>query len=352
MPMKILVTGGAGYLGSVLVPKLLLRGHEVRVLDIGYFGLGPLRSLRPGIEIIRDDIRRFLSDAEFAKQMLEGCDAVIHLAAISNDPSAELHPELTEEVNFQTTIAIAEAAKKAGVRFLFSSSCSVYGEAEGELTEDSMVNPLTVYAISKVKSDNVLLQMADHSWKPVILRNGTLFGYSPRMRFDLVVNIFSLYSTIYNEIRVFGDGLQWRPFLSVQDCARAFIFFVENREPSHIMYNIASENLRVVDVAEVFGRINPRVKVKYVPQSDPDKRDYRVSAARMRAEGFEPQWGLMASAEQIAEAIVSGQIPDPESIFYRNAKWLGELTQIGNKDHRHIVDLMESFSVIRKTATV
>src|SRR5215469_84259 len=352
MSMRILITGGAGYLGSVLVPKLLVRGHQVKVLDIGYFGLGPLRSLRPGIEIIRDDIRRFVTDPEFSKEMLDGMDCVIHRAAISNDPSAELHPELTEEVNFQTTIAIAEACMKAGVRFLFSSSCSVYGEAEGELTEDSHVNPLTVYAVSKVKSDNCLTQMADNSWKPVILRNGTLFGYSPRMRFDLVVNIFSLYSTIYNEIRVFGDGLQWRPFLSVQDCARAFVFFVENGEPLHVMYNISSENLRVVDVAEIFKQMNPKLKIKYVPQSDPDKRDYRVSAARMRAEGFQPQLGVTACAEQIAEAIVSGQIPDPESIFYRNAKWLGELTHIGNKDHRHIVDLMESFSVIHKAATV
>src|SRR5215469_14882231 len=224
MSMRILITGGAGYLGSVLVPKLLVRGHEVKVLDIGYFGLGPLRALRPAIEIVRDDIRRFLSDAEFREEMLEGCDCVIHLAAISNDPSAELHPELTDEVNFQTTIAIAEACKKAGIRFLFSSSCSVYGEAEGELTEESTVNPLTVYAVSKVKSDQVLMQMADDRWKPVILRNGTLFGYSPRMRFDLVVNIFAMTSALYHVIRVFGEGRQWRPFLHVQDCARAFVF--------------------------------------------------------------------------------------------------------------------------------
>jgi len=349
--MKILVTGGAGYLGSVLVPKLLVRGHQVRVLDIGYFGLGHLRGLRPGVEIIRDDLRRIMTDGDFRRELLEGCDCILHLAAISNDPSAELRPELTEEVNFQTTMCLAEAAKRAGIRFVFSSSCSVYGEAEGELTEESAVNPLTVYAISKVKSDNGLMQLADRNWRPVILRNGTLFGYSPRMRFDLVVNIFSLYSTLYNEIRIFGNGLQWRPFLSVQDCARAFLYFAEREEPSQICFNIAAENLRVVDVAALFGNLNPKLQVQYVPQNDPDLRDYRVSGARMRAEGFQPRIDVATSAEQMSEAIVSGQIPDPESIFYRNAKWLGELTHIGARDHRQIVDLMESFSLIHKVAT-
>jgi nucleoside-diphosphate-sugar epimerase len=349
--MKFLVTGGAGYLGSVLVPKLLVRGHNVRVMDIGYFGLGTLRALRPGVEIVREDTRRLLSDAEFRKEILDGCDCVIHLAAISNDPSAELHPELTDEVNFQTTLCLAEACKKAGIRFIFSSSCSVYGEADGLLTEEGTVNPLTVYAVSKVKSDNVLMEMADSNWRPVILRNGTLFGYSPRMRFDLVVNIFALYSTLYNEVRIFGDGLQWRPFLSVQDCARAFIFLAEKAELAHVCYNIASENLRVVDVAEIFKGLNPKLTVHHVPQNDVDKRDYRVSAERMRAEGFRPEMGLATSAEQITEAIVGGLIPDPESIFYRNAKWLSELTHIGSKDHRHIVDLMESFSSIRKVTT-
>jgi nucleoside-diphosphate-sugar epimerase len=348
--MKVLVTGGAGYLGSVLVPKLLMRGHTVRVVDIGYFGLGHLRSLQPPVQLIREDLRRIATDHEFKDQLLEDCDCVIHLAAISNDPSAELHPELTEEVNFQTTVCLAEAAKAKGIRFLFSSSCSVYGEADGDLTEDGVVNPLTVYAVSKVKSEQALLDMATESWRPVILRNGTLFGYSSRMRFDLVVNIFALYSTMHNQIRVFGDGLQWRPFLSVQDCARAFIHFAEQKAPRHICYNIANENLRVVDVAALFERLNPGLKVTYTPTEDPDRRDYRVSTERMRAEGFQPRVDVEAGAEGIAEAIVCGLIPDPESIFYRNAKWLKELTHIGDRDHRQVVDLMESFSTVRRAA--
>jgi nucleoside-diphosphate-sugar epimerase len=351
--MNILVTGGAGYLGSVLIPKLLMRGHKVRVVDIGYFGLGHLRNLQPPVELIREDLRRAITDTEFRDQLLDGIQCIIHLAAISNDPSAELHPLLTEEVNLHTTISLAEAAKKKGIRFVFSSSCSVYGEAEGELTEDGVVNPLTVYAISKVRSEQALFAMATETWRPVVLRNGTLFGYSPRMRFDLVVNIFALYSTVHNEIKVFGDGLQWRPFLSVQDCARAFIYFAEKNEVHHLCYNIANENLRVVDVAAIFQGMNPTLKVTYVPTQDPDLRDYRVSADRMLQEGFRPRLDVEAGAEGIAEAIVCGLIPDPESIFYRNAKWLKELTHIGDRDHRQLVDLMESFSVVRRnSATV
>ena len=350
--MKVLVTGGAGYLGSVLIPKLLMRGHSVRVVDIGYFGLGHLRSLHPGVELVREDLRRVIAEDDFRRELLKGCESIIHLAAISNDPSAELHPDLTEQVNLHTTISLAETAKKMGIRFVFSSSCSVYGEADGLLAEDGPVNPLTVYAISKVKSEQALFAMATDSWRPVVLRNGTLFGYSPRMRFDLVVNIFALYSTVRNEIRIFGDGLQWRPFLSVQDCARAFVHFAEAPSVKHLCYNVAHENLRVVDVAAIFQRLNPGLKAIYVPTQDPDLRDYRVTAARLLEEGFRPRTDVEAGAEGIAEAIVCGLIPDPESIFYRNAKWLKELTQIGTRDHLQVVDLMENFSVMRRGVAV
>lgn len=348
--MNVLVTGGGGYLGSVLIPKLLMRGHTVRVLDIGYFGLEHLRRHRPAVQVLRDDLRRIINDRAFCEDLLAGCDCVIHLAAISNDPSADLHPELTDEVNYRSTVTLAECARSRGIRFIFSSSCSVYGEADGDLTEEDLINPLTVYAASKVQAERDLQAMSSADWRPVILRNGTLFGYSPRMRFDLVVNIFSLYSTLRNQIRIFGDGLQWRPFLSVQDCARAFVFFAEKPEPRHICYNIAHENLRVVDVAEMFEHLNPLLKVAYVPTQDPDRRDYRVSVRRMLDEGFRPRVDVLTGAEDIGEAIVSGAIPDPESVFYRNAKWLKELTHIGSRDHRQVVDLMESFSLLRRGA--
>jgi len=342
--MRILVTGGAGYLGSVLVPKLLARGHHVRIVDMGYFGLGHMRSLRGSVELIREDICRTATDPRFAGQILDGCDSVIHLAAISNDPSAELNPELTERVNFSATVALAEAARHKGLRFVFSSSCSVYGEAEGEIDESGFVNPLTTYAVTKVQAERVLGEMADGTWSPVILRNGTLFGYSPRMRFDLVINIFSLYSTLHNEIKVFGEGGQWRPYLHVNDCARALAFFAEKRDLHHLCYNVAGDNLRVTDVADIFRTLNPHLKVTHLEMQDVDRRDYRVSMRRLHEEGFSPRTGVVAGTEALIEAIVAGLIQDPEAVFYRNAKWLKELSHIGNKDHLQVMTLLESMS--------
>ena len=340
--MKILVTGGAGYLGSVLLPKLLVRGHEVRVIDVGYFGLGHLRGYRPAVEVVRDDIRRVGKDRTFAEQLFEGVDCVIHLAAISNDPSAELQPELTEEVNFEATCALADMAKERQARFVFSSSCSVYGASDEIIDEDGATAPLTHYAVSKVRSDAYLESIATDDWTPVVLRNGTLFGFSPRMRFDLVINIFGLHSTLYNEIRIFGSGEHWRPFLHVSDCAAAFLHFAELPKPRYVRYNIMHENLRVVDVAELFTTLNPRLKVSYVDLPQDDLRNYRVTGERAREDGFETQHSIRLGAEQVCEAIANGTIPDPESLYYRNAKWLSELTQIGGKSHADLAQLMET----------
>lgn len=342
--MKVLVTGGAGYLGSVLIPKLLVRGHQIRVLDVGYFGIGHLRAYQPAVEIIRDDVRRVLTDADFLAELLKGIDCVIHLAAISNDPSAELQPELTAEVNFQATCALADAARERGCRFLFSSSCSVYGAADDLTDEGGLTAPLTVYAVSKVDAENYIESRSSGGWSPVILRNGTLFGYSPRMRFDLVVNIFSLHSTLYNEIRIFGSGQHWRPFLHVRDCARAFVYFAEHERPGDLRYNIAHENLRVADVAAIFEQLNPRLAVTRVDLPSDDLRNYRVSVARAEAAGFKTAIPVDVGAQEMSEAIVSGAIPDPESVFYRNAKWLSELTQIGGRNHRDLASLMETIA--------
>ena len=354
--MKVLVTGGAGYLGSVLVPKLLARGHHVRVVDLGYFGLDHLRRLwSPGggrseealrwkrVEVIREDLRAILTKPNLARELMDGCDAVIHLAAISNDPSADLHPDLTEEVNVGVTTRLAELARQERVRFMFSSSCSIYGEAEGQIDETGNTNPLTVYATSKVTAEKILGELQDPNWTPTILRNGTLFGFSPRMRFDLVVNIFSFQSVLYGQLKVFGDGLQWRPFLHVGDCARAFIHFLENPDTRRATYNIANENLRVVDLVKTFRAVNPRLEVVHVATQDADKRNYRVSNRRMLDAGFRPRVSVELGAEEMVDAIVGGLIPDPESIFYRNAKWLKELTQIGSMGHRELVGLIESF---------
>ena len=344
--MNILVTGGAGYLGSVLLPKLLARGHRVRVVDLGYFGVSHLRSLRRSVELVREDIRSFCDNRRACDEALEGMDCAIHLAAISNDPSAELNPGLTEQVNFKATQALAESAKAKGAKFIFSSSCSVYGAADGEIGEAANVNPLTAYAQSKVHSDQFLESAATSNWRPVILRNGTLYGYSPRMRFDLVVNIFAFMGVLNNELPVFGEGSQWRPFLHISDCARAFIHFAEAPEAEHLMYNIAHENLRVVDLLSIFKGILPTVQVKFLPSADVDSRNYRVSTKRMQSAGFQPMVSVRLGAEEVVDALLSGAIPDPESIFHRNAKWMKELTQFGDTRHKEFVGLMEQMAAV------
>jgi len=354
--MKILVTGGAGYLGSVLVPKLLARGHQVRVVDLGYFGLDHLRRLwsqGPSngaetprwrrVDVIREDLRAILTRPALGRELLDGCDAVIHLAAISNDLSADLRPDLADEVNVSVTARLAEMARRERIRFLFSSSCSIYGDAEGQIDETGVPNPQSVFASSKVSAERALGELADPNWTATILRNGTLFGFSPHMRFDLVVNIFAFQSVLYGQLKVFGDGMQWRPFLHVSDSARAFIHFLENPDVRRFCFNVASENLRVVDLVKTFRAVNPRLEVVNVATQEPDKRNYRVSNRRMLDSGFRPRMSVELGAEEMVDAIVGGQIADPEAIFYRNPKWLKELTQIGSAGHRDLVGLVETF---------
>lgn len=357
--MKILVTGGGGYVGSVLIPKLLARGHQVRVVDLGYFGLDHLRRLwsqGPSnaaetprgrrVEVIREDVRAVLNRPAIGRELLDGCDAVIHLAAISNDPSADQHPDLTDEVNVSVTARLAEIARRERVRFLFSSSCAIYGNGEGQLDETGALNPQTVFASSKVSAEKVLGELSDENWTPTILRSGTLFGFSPRMRFDLVVNIFAFQSVLYGQLKVFGDGMQWRPFLHVNDCARAFIHFLENPDVRRHCFNVATENLRVVDLVKTFRAINPRLEIVHVATQDVDRHNYRVSNRRMLDSGFRPRVSVELGAEEMVDAIVSGQIADPESIFYRNPKWVKELTQAGSRGHRELSGLFDGFKTI------
>lgn len=325
----------------MLVPKLVARGHRVRVLDLGYFGMSHLRRMQDVVEIVREDIRRVCRDRAFAERLLDGCDCVIHLAALSNDPSADLNPQLTEEVNLDATKALALAARARGIRFVLSSSAAVYGNAEDEVDEDGAVAPMTTYAKSKLRAEQFLESLAGEGWKPVILRCGTLHGYSPRMRFDLVVNVFALYGALYNRIRIFGRGLQWRPFLHVADCARAFVHFAEKPTLRHVRYNIANENLRVIDVAHLFRRLRPCIRVEQVEAASQEDRTYRVCTERMRAEGFVPRVTVEEGAEEVMEALVSGAIPDPESLYYQNAKWLAELRGIGPTESNGLVELAE-----------
>lgn len=332
--MKILLTGGAGYLGTVLLPKLMMRQHQVRVVDDGYFGFGHLKHMLSEVELIRADLSLLSTQPELEAQLFDGIDVVIHLAAMSNDPSAELDPEMTRQINTDTTLYLANLAKRSRVKFIFSSSCSVYGGREQLVNELGETNPMTTYAISKLDAENGLLALANSEWKPVILRNGTLFGYSSRMRFDLVVNTFSLFSVLKNEIKVFGNGDQWRPLLHVSDCAKAFVYFTEKKHLNHMIYNISHENMTVRQVADVLQSINPSLKVSHIHELEADQRNYHVTNDRMRAEGFHTQLTVKQGAEEIHEAIISGAISDPESILYQNVKWLKQLNLTAPRSHR------------------
>lgn len=346
--MNVLVTGGAGYLGATLIPKLLVRGHQVRVVDIGYFGISHLLTLRPAVEIITEDIRLVRQDASFLDELLKGIDAVIHLAAISNDASADLDPQLTDEVNVQATTALAEAAKARQIRFLFASSSSVYGD-KSNFSEESVENEnpqvispdsvsLSTYSLSKLKAEHCIAEFADESWSPVILRSGTLFGYSPRMRFDLVINIFSLNSILKNEITIFGDGLQWRPYLHVKDCARAFIHLMEQPRLPQVYYNVAHQNLRVIDVARVFLAINPHLKIVHSQPREPNFDGYRMATQHLIDEGFQPHFEVKRGVEEMVEAIVTGIIPNPESDYYRNAPWLSRIMSLNDHTSPSIIE--------------
>jgi nucleoside-diphosphate-sugar epimerase len=349
--MRVLVTGGGGYLGSVLVPRLVARGHDVRVVDIGYFGLEHLLRTSRSVEVLRDDVRSLTQDPVRLAAALDGVGCIVHLAAISNDPSAELDPQLTEEVNHDATARLAEAARAAHVRLLFSSSCSVYGSGTTELEEDAEPAPLSVYAATKLRAERTLGQLADSGWRPVVLRNGTLFGWSSRMRFDLVVNIFSLHCALYGQLVVFGPGDHWRPFLHVRDAARALVFFVERDEYGHSCYNVAHENRTVQEVADAFRRVSPQVDIVHIDSEDADTRDYRVSVKRLQAEGFSTRIDIETGGEEMVDAIVSGAIADPESLYYRNAKWLSELSRIGSPDHRAVAQMIEAMSRARHAST-
>jgi nucleoside-diphosphate-sugar epimerase len=300
MGTKVLVTGHQGYLGTVLVPVLWDAGCDVVGLDSGYFSdcvLGQAPIDPPGLEV---DLR------DVTVEQLQGFDAVIHLAALSNDPLGALAPDITYDINHHASVRLARLAKEAGVsRFLYASTCSVYGAAgDGLVDEDAPLHPLTPYAISKVRVEDDLIAMADSSFVPVFLRNATAFGFSPRLRADIVLNNLVGHAVLTGVVRVLSDGTPWRPLVHARDIARAFATCLT--APAEVIncraYNIGTDmnNVTVAQIAEAVVDVVPDSVLNITGETGSDPRSYRVDFARARAElGYEARWSIADGAAEL-----------------------------------------------------
>jgi len=304
--MRVLVTGHQGYLGTVMVPVLQAAGHEVIGLDSGFFADCVLGAEPPDPTGIRVDLR------DVALEDVLGFDAVIHLAALSNDPLGGLAPEITYDINHYASVRLARLTKAAGVRrFLYASTCSVYGSAgNGLVNEDAPLRPLTPYAESKVRVEDDVAPLADASFSPVFLRNATAFGFSPRLRADIVLNNLVGHAVLTGEVRVLSDGTPWRPLVHARDIASAFLTALEAPiEKVHCRaFNVGTEsnNLTVAEIAEAVVDVVPGAKLRITGESGADPRSYRVDFSAFRiALGFDAAWSIPDGAAELYKEYTS-----------------------------------------------
>jgi nucleoside-diphosphate-sugar epimerase len=305
--VKIFATGHRGYIGAHLVDVLKQEGHQVIGCDVGLFDGCNWEPLVPPDQNLAKDIRRVVP------RDLEGCDCVMHLAAISNDPMGEVNAPVTFDVNCGGSVHLATTAKAAGVpRFLFAGSCSIYGQGEKlDLNENDRLNPLTAYARSKIETECALSELADQSFSPVYLRNATAYGHSPMLRIDLVVNNLLASALAYGEIRIQSDGSPWRPLIHCRDIARAFVAFANARKER--VHNMAvnvganSENYQVRDVGDQVRRLIPSAKVVYTGEVGADPRNYRVNFDRLSKllPDFRLDYNLASGMEELHRKMVN-----------------------------------------------
>jgi len=317
---RVLVVGGAGYLGSILTRKLLERGYQVRVLDSFLYGRRSLDGLDglSNLEIVRGDLRNIHTCVGSLRDM----DAVVLLAAIVGDPASKVRPTETIETNVLAAQALASACKLQHIhRFLYASTCSVYGVGADKLDETAALNPVSLYARTKIESEKIILGMGDAYFSPTILRMGTLYGYSPRMRFDLVVNTMSMKSFTEGRIQVFGGG-QWRPLVGVEDAADVYVRCLE-ADPGEVgnqVFNVGSDlqNYRIDEVAEILAAALGGVPISR-DGSNLDARDYRVCFDKLaRVLAFRPRQAIDTAAREIFDQLQSGAIADPAHRRYYN----------------------------------
>jgi nucleoside-diphosphate-sugar epimerase len=334
--MRILVTGDKGYIGAVLTPMLVHAGHEVTGLDSDLFEGCTFRTAMPEVPSIRKDIR------DVGVFDLEGFDAVVHLAALSNDPLGNLNPDLTYEINHRSTVRLAKVAKEAGVgRFLFSSSCSTYG-ANGDniLGEEAEFNPVTPYGHSKVLSERDVAALADETFSPTFLRNATAYGLSPRLRFDLVLNNLVAWAFTTGRVLIKSDGSPWRPLVHVEDICRAFLVTLD--APKNIVHNRAfnvgctSENFQIRTLAEIVKETVPGCSIECAAGAGPDKRSYRVNFGLIEKTfpNFKPRWDARKGAQELYDAYKQAKLSaeDFESARYNRIDRIQQLRGEGRLD--------------------
>jgi nucleoside-diphosphate-sugar epimerase len=329
----LLLIGGAGYIGSSLLPKLLQQGWHVRLMDVFLYGRDAIEPwlAHPNIDIIEADFRQIDS----LVKAMQGVSQVIHLGGIVGDPACRVDEELTIDVNLAATRAIAEVAKSSAARkLIFASSCSVYGASGHLIDENSDLNPVSLYAKTKIASEKILLSMQDPNFNPIILRLSTVYGISGRTRFDLVVNLLSAKAMIDRVITVV-NGDQWRPFIHVDDVARAIMAFIDknNLENTSPIFNVGGDagNYTIRQVGEVVKRVVPRAELVSF-ENDEDRRNYRATFQKIRETlGFEPRWTIEEGVRQVVQVISGLNIRDYSESRFSNVKALSESARVLSK---------------------
>jgi nucleoside-diphosphate-sugar epimerase len=336
--MKILLTGHHGYIGSACVPVFTDAGHEVVGLDTFFYRDCDLASIpSPSTIEVALDVR------DVRPQDLASFDAVVHLAALSNDPIGDFSPELTREINYEATLSLARAASEAGVRrFVFSSSCSMYGASPDEAVDESApLKPLSAYAESKVRAEEELAGLASPDFAPVSMRNATAYGVSTRLRVDLVLNNLVGWAHTTGKVKIMSDGTPWRPLIHIEDIARAALAALEAPEDTirGEAFNVGrdSENYQVRQLGDMVQEVVDGSTVEYAGSGDPDPRSYRVDFGKLERTfpDLELAWTARAGAEQLAEAYRAAglTLEDFDSDRFTRLKRLRTLLEEDKLDH-------------------
>lgn len=323
--MKVLVTGGAGYVGSLLVPALLEKGYEVTVLDWFIFEPDLFIDFKSNLLTnVKGDIR----DKELVRKILKNTDSVIHLAGMSNDPSAIINPKVTEDINFKATVDLAKSAKNLGVkRMIIASSASVYGIQDSPATEQTIPHPLTIYSKCKLWSEENILPLDDENFTAVAVRPATLSGYAPRMRLDLVVNNMTSQAVANKKLKVLG-GDQYRPNLSVKDMVNVYLNLLQldSKIIGGETYNVSESNLTIKEIANKIQLILKDEDIEVEMHESDDKRSYWVNSDKAQKElDFKPKYSVDNSIIGIVKALTNGTILNPDLAKFRNVEVLKNL---------------------------